>query len=320
MCELVSGQWDILAWADGGREMVIVTGMSGAGKTVTLKMLEDMGFYCVDNLPIPLLGSLLDLETERAAAQTATIAETGGSVQGGAPKGVAAGVDIRSGEDLPRMKDVLEGWRSRSAPVQIIFLDASDETLVRRYKESRRSHPLAGHDRVEAGIDKERGQVAFLKEFADVVIDTTNLLTKELRLELERIFVKGEHYANLFVTVVSFGFKYGLPSDADLVFDVRFLPNPFYVGDLRDKTGKDPAVVDYVRRGGVADAFMEKLRDLLAFLIPRYTEEGKNRLVVAVGCTGGKHRSVAVAEGLAAFLTERFPDVGQKVEHRELNQ
>ncbi|MDR1765246.1 MAG: RNase adapter RapZ [Lachnospiraceae bacterium] len=300
--------------------MVIVTGMSGAGKTVTLKMLEDMGFYCVDNLPIPLLGSLLDLETERAAAQTATIAETGGSVQGGAPKGVAAGVDIRSGEDLPRMKDVLEGWRSRSAPVQIIFLDASDETLVRRYKESRRSHPLAGHDRVEAGIDKERGQVAFLKEFADVVIDTTNLLTKELRLELERIFVKGEHYANLFVTVVSFGFKYGLPSDADLVFDVRFLPNPFYVGDLRDKTGKDPAVVDYVRRGGVADAFMEKLRDLLAFLIPRYTEEGKNRLVVAVGCTGGKHRSVAVAEGLAAFLTERFPDVGQKVEHRELNQ
>ena len=260
-------------------KLVIVTGMSGAGKTIALKMLEDLGFYCVDNLPIPLLEPFAQLAVSNPVNQDR----------------VALGIDVRSGEELPQLLHVLEDWKQNGMPYQILFLDASNETLIKRYKETRRSHPLAGRGRVDTGIHQERERLGFLKQEADFIIDTSQLLTRELRQELEKLFIAGGDYSNLFITVLSFGFKYGIPADADLVFDVRFLPNPYYVEELRQHTGEEAMVQAYVRQGGTADRFMEKLCDMLEFLIPNYVLEGKNQLVVAVGCTGGKHRSVTVA-------------------------
>lgn len=284
-------------------KLVIVTGMSGAGKTIALKMLEDIGFYCVDNLPIPLMEPFADLATQKSAAHEL----------------VALGIDIRSGDDLPMMKTVLEGWKQQKRPYEILFLDASDETLVKRYKETRRSHPLAGHGRVDSGIREERGKLEFLKKAADYIIDTSQLLTKELRQELEKIFKENQKYSNLFVTVLSFGFKYGIPSDADLVFDVRFLPNPYYVEELRYHTGKERAVQEYVHQGGTAQVFLEKLYDMLEFLIPNYVQEGKNQLVIAIGCTGGKHRSVTIATAVHEYLG-RHEEFGLKIEHRDIEK
>ena len=196
--------------------LVIVTGMSGAGKTSALKMLEDLGFYCVDNLPIPLMEAFVELVMQKPAAHEM----------------VALGIDIRSGEELPQLEQVLENWKQQQVPYEILFLDSSDATLVKRYKETRRSHPLAGKGRVDSGIRLEREKLDFIKRQADVILDTSSLLTRELRKELEKIFVQDHRYQNLFITVLSFGFKYGIPSDADLVFDVRFLPNPYYVEAL----------------------------------------------------------------------------------------
>lgn len=202
--------------------LVIVTGMSGAGKTSALKMLEDLGFYCVDNLPIPLMEAFVELVMQKPAAH----------------EEVALGIDIRSGEELPQLEQVLENWKVQQVPYEILFLDSSDATLVKRYKETRRSHPLAGKGRVDSGIQLEREKLAFIKQQADVILDTSSLLTRELRKELEKIFVQDRRYQNLFITVLSFGFKYGIPNDADLVFDVRFLPNPYYVEALRSHTGQ----------------------------------------------------------------------------------
>lgn len=283
--------------------LVIVTGMSGAGKTVALKMLEDIGFYCVDNLPIPLLEKFVELTVHTP----------------GIHEKVALGIDIRSGEELPQLVGVLKEWRQQGMPFEILFLDAGDATLVKRYKETRRSHPLAGKGRVDQGIIKERERLGFLKEDADYIIDTSTLLTRELRRELEKIFVENQPYKNLFVTVLSFGFKYGIPSDADLVFDVRFLPNPYYVEALRSHTGEEKEVQDYVRQGGTAELFLQKLYDLIEFLIPNYVLEGKNQLVIAVGCTGGKHRSVAVADALYRHLS-RHEELGIKIEHRDIEK
>ena len=204
-------------------------------------------------------------------------------------------------------------------PYQILYLDASDETLVKRYKETRRSHPLAGQGRVDHAIRLERERMEFVKKAADYIIDTSQLLTKELRLELEKIFVEDSTYRNLFITVLSFGFKYGIPADADLVFDVRFLPNPYYVEELRTHTGEEAAVQAYVRRGGTADEFLTKLYDMLEFLIPNYVLEGKNQLVIAVGCTGGKHRSVTIASALYQYLS-RHEEFGLKMEHRDIDK
>ena len=192
-------------------KLVIVTGMSGAGKTIALKILEDLGFYCVDNLPISLVDRFAEL-----------IMESPGDI-----RNVALGIDIRSGDELPRLNETLDKWRKENTPYEILFLDASDSILIKRYKETRRKHPLAGSGRIDEGIGKERERLGFLKEKADYIIDTSQLLTKELRKELEKIFINNQNYRNLFVTVLSFGFKYGIPADADLVFDVRFLPNPY---------------------------------------------------------------------------------------------
>lgn len=284
-------------------KLVIVTGMSGAGKTQALKMLEDMGYYCIDNLPI----SLVDKFTELSLKRTGDIQK------------VALGVDIRSGEDLPQLKDVLDRWGQKHFPYQILFLDAGDETLIKRFKETRRKHPLAGTGRIEKGIEAEREKLSFLKADADLIIDTSHLLTRELRQELEKIFVEDQAYKNLYITIMSFGFKYGIPTDADLVFDVRFLPNPYYVEELRMKTGEDLMVQEYVKQGGTADVFLGKLVDMLDLLIPNYILEGKNQLVIGIGCTGGKHRSVTLACGLYAQLKGKA-GYGVKLFHRDIQK
>lgn len=284
-------------------KLVIVTGMSGAGKTIALKMLEDIGFYCVDNLPIPLMEPFAELAMQKPSAH----------------EQMALGIDIRSGEELPQLQHVLENWKQQNMPYEIIFLDCSDEILVKRYKETRRSHPLAGKGRVDTGIKLEREKLEFLKNEANYIMDTSQLLTRELRKELEKIFLENQEYRNLFITVLSFGFKYGIPADADLVFDVRFLPNPYYVESLRSHTGEEAEVQAYVRRGGTAEVFLGKLYDMLDFLIPNYIQEGKNQLVIAIGCTGGKHRSVTVANAIYQHLSSH-EEFGLKIEHRDIDK
>lgn len=284
-------------------KLVIITGMSGAGKTVALKMFEDLGYYCVDNMPVPLMEKFADLLRENR----------------GEPEYVAMGVDIRSGDELPQLQEILDRWKQRGIPYEILFLDSGDDVLIKRYKETRRSHPLAGNGRLDRGISREREKVEFLKKQADYILDTSTLLTRELREELTRIFSGGQKYENLFVTILSFGFKYGIPSDADLVFDVRFLPNPYYVDELKHRTGETAEVQEYVKRGGTCDIFLEKLYDMMEFLIPNYIKEGKNQLVVAVGCTGGKHRSVTVAGELYRRLSQKS-ELGLKLEHRDIEK
>lgn len=283
-------------------KLVIVTGMSGAGKTIALKMLEDIGFYCVDNLPISLVDKFVQLVSEGASIEKA-----------------ALGLDIRSGEELGNLDEILENWRRSNVDVQVLFLDANDAVLIKRYKETRRTHPLAGAGRLENGIEKEREKLAFLKREADYIIDTSMLLTRELRKELEKIFLQDARYKNMYVTVLSFGFKYGIPEDADLVFDVRFLPNPYYDEHLRPLTGQVQAVRDYVMQGGTADAFLKKLYDMIDFLLPNYINEGKNQLVIAVGCTGGKHRSVTIARALYEHL-EAAGEYGIRIDHRDIDK
>lgn len=283
-------------------KLVIVTGMSGAGKTIALKMLEDIGFYCVDNLPISLVDKFVQL------------------VSGGTDiKKTALGLDIRSGEELENLDEILENWRGSDVDVQVLFLDANDAVLIKRYKETRRVHPLAGAGRLENGIEKEREKLAFLKNEADYIIDTSMLLTRELRKELEKIFLQDARYKNMYVTVLSFGFKYGIPEDADLVFDVRFLPNPYYDEHLRSLTGQVQAVRDYVMRGTTAEIFLKKLYDMIDFLLPNYINEGKNQLVIAVGCTGGKHRSVTIARALYEHL-EAVGEYGIRIDHRDIEK
>ncbi len=231
---------------------------------------------------------------------------------------MALGIDIRSGEDLSLVGRIFDSWQQLSIAYEVLFLEASDQVLVKRYKETRRSHPLSGAGRVDQGIAKEREKLAFLKRKADFIIDTSKLLTKELRQELEKIFKEDGDFDNLFVTVLSFGFKYGIPSDADLVFDVRFLPNPYYVEELRAGTGEEREVQEYVMQGSTAEIFLKKLTDMLDFLIPNYVLEGKNQLVIGIGCTGGKHRSVTIAGALYEHLKDR-EGLGVKIEHRDID-
>ena len=202
---------------------------------------------------------------------------------------------------------------------EILFLDAKDSVLVKRYKETRRQHPLSGSGRVDTGIAKEREKTAFLKMKATYILDTSKMLTRELKIELEKIFVKGESFCNLYITVMSFGFKYGIPQDADLVFDVRFLPNPYYIDTLKEKTGNDPEVQDYVMQNDKGPIFLEKLKDMVEFLIPNYILEEKNQLVIAIGCTGGKHRSVTLANALYHTL-ETEESYGVRIEHRDIGK
>ena len=283
--------------------LVIVTGMSGAGRTTALKMLEDAGYFCVDNLPVPFIEKFAEL----TASGNSEITK------------VAIGVDVRSGKSLSELEEILERMTLHGLNYEILFLDASDEVLVKRYKETRRMHPLAASGRIEDGIVRERERLVFLKKHADYIIDTSKLLTRELKQELDKIFFQNRAFKNLMITVLSFGFKYGIPSDADLVFDVRFLPNPYYYEDLRKLTGNDQKIQDFVMGYDMAHVFLDKLEDMIRFLIPNYVLEGKNQLVIAVGCTGGKHRSVTLANKLYERLKKQS-DYGVKLEHRDIGK
>ncbi len=285
-------------------KFVILTGMSGAGKSTAIKMMEDIGFYCVDNLPIALLEKFVELSDLQQNAEL---------------QKVAVGIDIRSGQALEELRTVLDQIKANGATYEILFLDAEDSVLVKRYKETRRNHPLAGGERVDKGIDEERKRLAFLKERADYIIDTSQLLTRELKAELDKIFVQNQDYKNLFITILSFGFKYGIPADSDLVFDVRFLPNPYYVEGLRAKTGNDREIQNYVLQFSEAHEFLKKLEDMLNFLIPNYIAEGKNQLVISIGCTGGKHRSVTLANEIYRRLSVK-KEYGIKIEHRDITK
>ena len=284
-------------------KFVILTGMSGAGKSTAIKMMEDIGFYCVDNLPIPLLEKFVELTTLQSAEL----------------QKVAVGIDIRSGQSFDELHGVLDHMKDNGVEYEILFLDAEDSVLVKRYKETRRNHPLAGGERVDKGIEEERKRLPFLKERADYIIDTSQLLTRELKAELDKIFIQNQDYKNLFIMILSFGFKYGIPVDSDLVFDVRFLPNPYYVEGLRAKTGNDKEIQDYVMQFQEANVFLDKLEDMLEFLIPNYITEGKNQLVISIGCTGGKHRSVTLANELYKRLSGK-KGYGLKIEHRDIGK
>ncbi len=279
---------------------VIVTGMSGAGKSSVLKMLEDAGYFCVDNLPIQLVKKFVRL-----------------IIQGNQQK-VALGIDIRSGQALKEMDNVLADFSRTGVKYEILFLDCSLEVLVKRYKETRRNHPLSGVGRVEKGINLERERLEFLRRKADVIIDTSHLLIRELKMQINKIYVDNENFSNFFITILSFGFKYGIPADSDLVFDVRFLPNPFYIPELKNLTGNESAVSDYVLESKLATDFLNRLEEMLLFLIPNYIAEGKNQLVVSIGCTGGKHRSVTLVNELTRRLIST--EYGIKTEHRDIEK
>ena len=247
----------------GRLQFVIVTGMSGAGKSTAMKMMEDMGFFCIDNLPIPLLDKLVDFTTNFHTKV----------------ERIAIGIDSRSGEHLQTVEGMLDVLAQKDVKYEILFLDAED----------------------------------------NYIIDTSRLLTRELKSELERIFIHDEEFKSLFVTVLSFGFKYGIPADADIVMDVRFLPNPYYVEGLRAKTGNDVEIQQYVMQFEETKIFLDKLEDLIKFLIPNYISEGKNQLVIAIGCTGGKHRSVTLANELYKRL-DGNSEYGLKIEHRDIGK
>lgn len=280
---------------------VVVTGMSGGGKSTVLKMLEDAGFYCVDNLPVPLIEKFMELIMTPGTEITK----------------VALGLDVRADQPFEDVRKTLGKLRDDGYTFEILFMDASDNVLIKRYKETRRMHPLSPEGRIEDGVGKERKILEGIKKKSDYVIDTSNLLTRELREELGRIFVGNEGYNSLMITILSFGFKNGIPADADLVFDVRFLPNPFYIDELKHKTGNDKEVQDYVLSFAEASDFLEKLADMLNFLIPNYIKEGKYQLVVGIGCTGGKHRSVTLANELYARMKNRG-SYGIKLYHRDI--
>ena len=279
---------------------VVVTGMSGGGKATAIKILEDGGYYCVDNLPVRLIDKFMEL-----------VFMPGSNVDK-----VVLGLDVRADRPFVYVEEVLAALRQRGYDYEILFMDASDDTLIKRYKETRRAHPCEPQGRVEDGIRKEREILRQIKSKADYVFDTSSLLVRELREELIRVFVDNEKYNSLIVSVMSFGFKNGIPHDADLVFDVRFLPNPYYIDELKELTGNDRPVSDYVLSFPQTTQFRKMLAEMIRFLIPYYVEEGKNQLVIAIGCTGGQHRSVTMANCLYDDLRGEG-DYALKIYHRD---
>lgn len=280
--------------------LIIVTGMSGAGKSQAVKVLEDIGYFCIDNLPPVLIPKFAEL-----------------CVKGGERvRHVALIADIRGGQFFDAMSQALQELRKQGVSYEIVFMEASDKVLINRYKETRRVHPLALHGRISQGIAEERKRLATLREQADFIIDTSSLKTSQLRDILRKRYALNTGRKGLTVTVVSFGFKHGMPIDADIVDDVRFLPNPYYVEEYRHKSGRVPVVRDYVQSFQVTQTFKEKWFDMIDFLLPNYEREGKSQLVIAVGCTGGMHRSVCMAEEMYRHLKETGIDVS--IEHRDL--
>ena len=284
-------------------EFVIISGLSGAGKSRAASVMEDMGFFCVDNLPAPLIPKFAELGL-------------GGN---GEYDRVALVTDIRGGVNFEGLFQALDSLEAMKCGYHIVFMEASDSVIIRRYKESRRNHPLAEEcDSLEEAIALERKMLAPIKERAEWVIDTSDLSTRALREELLGMFARGSRERSMEVRVLSFGFKHGIPAEADLVFDVRFLPNPYYVAELRPLTGLDAGVRDYALSSPQSQEFLKKLIDFVSYLLPRYREEGKAALVIAVGCTGGHHRSVAVAHALAEAVRALGYPVNES--HRDMGR
>ena len=276
--------------ADASLEIVVITGLSGSGKTLALRAFEDMGYYCVDNLPVTLIPVFADL----CARSRQDITR------------VALVIDVREGKFLQKFPAIYRRLRrQRGLRVRLIFFESDDATLIRRFSETRRPHPLAGADGLESGIRHEREALGPLRAVADMMIDSSRFNVHQLRRFIQEHFTPLGKGQTLSIAVVSFGYKRGLPSEADLVFDSRFLPNPFFVEGLRGKTGLDPEVVDYLESIDEFGDFKSRLLDLLGFLIPRFIQDGKSYLTIAIGCTGGRHRSVALAEAIGAALKER---------------
>lgn len=271
-------------------EFVILTGMSGAGKTLALRSFEDMGYFCIDNLPPALIPKFADLCNQS---------------EGNINK-VAIVVDIRGGMFFKDLKNILAGM---SMDVKILFLEASEDVIIRRFKETKRSHPLAQDERIIDGITKEKKVLEELKQGANIVLDTSTFTGHQLIAKIKEIFSQSGEKSDISITIMSFGFKYGIPIDSDMVFDVRFLPNPFYDQILRNYTGNDQSVQEYVMAGNKTVEFLKKLEDMISFLIPCYIEEGKSQLIISIGCTGGKHRSVTIANK----LKEKLRSHGKKV-------
>jgi len=282
--------------------LVIITGMSGAGKTQVVRAMEDLGYFCVDNLPPMLIPKFAEL-----CAQSA-----------GRVNKIGLVVDIRGREFFDTLVQNLEELEKQGYRYEMLFLEASDETLIRRYKETRRRHPMAPHGRISEGITRERERVDLVRGRATQIIDTSELSTTDLRKKITALFTSEHEYQRMNITVVSFGFKFGIPLDADMVFDVRFLPNPFYVESLRRKSGEVAEVGDYIWKWPITQQFMEKVTDFVEFLVPNYIKEGKSQLIIAIGCTGGMHRSVFVANRIYEGLKAK----GYKVnlDHRDIKK
>ena len=286
-------------------EFIIISGLSGAGKSSAAAFLEDLGFYCVDNMPVALISNFAGLCMAGAGT--------------GKYSRVALVTDIRGGQTFDELFQALDSLTEMHLEYQLLFIEAADEDIVRRYKETRHTHPLTrqGYSLPEA-VKLERMALEPVRRRASHILNSTGLNLSKFRGELLRLFGMGAPEESMTVAVTSFGFKHGIPIDADLVFDVRFLPNPYYVQELRPRTGLDDGVRDYVFSGGAAGEFLEKLQDLVGFLLPKYVEEGKTALVLAVGCTGGHHRSVAIAHALAAYIRGRGYPVTES--HRDLGR
>lgn len=280
-------------------KFVIVTGLSGSGKSETMRALEDMGFYCVDNLPPALITKFAEL-----------CYQPNSSIDK-----VALGIDIRGRKFFEALHESLSYLRKANYKYEMIYLDCSDDALLKRYKMTRRNHPLSRNMQIPEGIKMEREIMEPLKEISDCIIDTTNMKPRDLKEEIGKIFSEGEDNNKLTISVVSFGFKHGIPADCDLVFDVRFLPNPYYLEELRPKTGDDQDVRDYVMDSDISKEFYNKLNDMIQFLVPQYIEEGKQHLVIGIGCTGGRHRSVTISN----LIYEELINKGYRVvkKHRD---
>jgi UPF0042 nucleotide-binding protein len=285
-----------------GTQFIIITGLSGSGKSGTIKCFEDLGFFCVDNLPAKLIPTFVELCTKKGEEISR----------------VALIVDIRERDFLRDFPETYHRIKSQGYSFSILFLEASDEVLLRRFSESRRPHPLAFDRPVLQGIAEERHRLEPIREMADIIIDTSTINIHELREHINKIYSPGSELKPLIISIISFGYKYGIPFNSDIMFDVRFLPNPYFQPAFKDKTGLDPEVKEFIFASPDSREFAERLRELLFFLLPKYVLEGKRYLTLSIGCTGGKHRSVAIADYMERLLKQAGHEVRSK--HRDINK